>query len=202
MVKNIVFDIGRVLVDYDWESYLDSFGFSPEVRARVVAAVFQNKDWGELDRGAIPEEEVLARFIAKAPEVETEIRKVWGHVFETIHERPYPPQWIQTLKKRGFGVYYLSNYSWRGCKDTKEILDTFVPLMDGGIFSCEVELIKPDPAIYRTFVEKFGLRPEECLFVDDIPANVEGARSIGMRAEVFTTAEEVWKLLEALPDPK
>ena len=114
----------------------------------------------------------------------------------------YPPQWIQALKKRGFGVYYLSNYSWRGCKDTKEILDTFVPLMDGGIFSCEVELIKPDPAIYRTFVEKFGLRPEECLFVDDIPANVEGARSIGMRAEVFTTAEEVWKLLEALPDPK
>ena len=202
MVKNIVFDIGRVLVDYDWESYLDSFGFSPEVRARVAAAVFQNKDWGELDRGAIPEEEVLARFIAKAPEVETEIRKVWGHVFETIHERPYPPQWIQALKKRGFGVYYLSNYSWRGCKDTKEILDTFVPLMDGGIFSCEVELIKPDPAIYRTFVEKFGLRPEECLFVDDIPANVEGARSIGMRAEVFTTAEVVWKLLEALPDPK
>ena len=111
MVKNIVFDIGRVLVDYDWESYLDSFGFSPEVRARVAAAVFQNKDWGELDRGAIPEEEVLARFIAKAPEVETEIRKVWGHVFETIHERPYPPRWIQTLKKRGFGVYYLSNYS-------------------------------------------------------------------------------------------
>ena len=74
--------------------------------------------------------------------------------------------------------------------------------MDGGIFSCEVELIKPDSAIYRTFVEKFGLWPEECLFVDDIPANVEGARSIGMRAEVFSTAEEVWKLLEALPDPK
>ena len=65
MVKNIVFDIGRVLVDYDWESYLDSFGFSPEVRARVAAAVFQNKDWGELDRGAIPEEEVLARLSQK-----------------------------------------------------------------------------------------------------------------------------------------
>ncbi len=61
-------------------------------------------------------------------------------------------------------------------------------LLDGTVISSEEHLLKPEPEIYRCVCERFGLKPEECLFTDDKPVNVEGAKAIGMNAVVFTDA--------------
>ena len=69
-------------------------------------------------------------------------------------------------------------------------------LMDGALISAEVKLLKPDPQIYRTFLRKFGLRPEECVFIDDTPINVEGALYENMAGIVFNM--DVAALAESL----
>jgi len=90
---------------------------------------------------------------------------------------------LSELKGEGYGIYLLSNASvsqhlyWPGFAMSK--------LFDGKLISCDVKIVKPDPGIYRLFTERFRLKPEECLFVDDLPANVAGAVSCGWQGIVF-----------------
>ena len=78
-----------------------------------------------------------------------------------------------------------------------DVLD-FLPLMDGGVFSCYVGQVKPDPAIYRTISEKYGLTPEECVFLDDNKANIDAARDFGMNGIHFVSFEQADKELQEL----
>ncbi len=198
MVKNIIFDIGQVLVTYDWESYLEGFGFSREMNEKIAAAVFLNEAWNESDLGYKSRAELADLFAANAPEAETEIRRVFADAGKTVSGREYPARWVRELKDRGCRVYFLSNYARWCYEDTKEILDKFLSQMDGGIFSFQVHKLKPDAGIYRELLDRYGLEPEECLFIDDRPENVKGAKAVGMKGMVFTTYEEVSRKLAEL----
>ena len=76
MIKNIVLDIGNVLIPFSWRQHLDHFGFSDEIKKRLADAVFLNDDWNEIDRGVLTKEELLARFIENDPGIEKEIYMV------------------------------------------------------------------------------------------------------------------------------
>ena len=199
MIKNIIFDIGQVLVTYDWEGYLREFGFSEEMNRTIAEAVFLNEDWRESDLGVLTREELADLFVQNAPHAERQIREVFAGAGRTVRERDYPAQWVESLKARGFHVYFLSNYPAWGYEDSREILDKFLSKMDGGVFSFEVHKLKPDAGIYRDLLEKYHLLPKECLFVDDRPENVEGAKALGMEGIVFTGYEEVSSSLSLLP---
>ena len=84
---------------------------------------------------------------------------------------------------------YLSNYSEFVMEAKPEVLD-FLPLMDGGVFSCYVGIIKPDPAIYTGLFRKYDLIPEECVFIDDKPENVQAAKDLGMAGIVFSSYDQ------------
>ncbi len=198
MVKNIIFDIGQVLVNYDWRGYIRSLGYEGETAERIGRAMFAAPDWNELDRGVLSTEEVVERFVRNDPAIERELRDAFRRSGETISEREYAVSWVREMKERGFRVYYLSNYSDYIYQGSRHILEKFLREMDGGVFSWKVQMIKPDEGIYRRLLETYGLKAEECVFMDDNPANVETAKRLGIQGIVFTGYEETRQKLEEM----
>ncbi len=196
-IDTVIFDIGRVLVDFQPDLPLERHFPDPELRRRLKAAVYTNPAWAEADRGILPEEEILARFIAADPELEPEIRDAYEYSRETIRLFPYTEGWIQDLKSRGFRVFCLSNYSQHLRETTEEEL-RFLPLTDGVLFSYTCGLIKPDPAIYQLCFRKFQIRPERAVFLDDNRDNIKAAGEQGLHAILFTGYQEARKELESL----
>ncbi len=184
MIKNIVLDVGRVLAAWEPEDAMRRMGFDEETVRAVADATVRTPDWDEMDRGALDDEEILARFIARDPSVSKEIRQFVEHVGTAIHRFDYTMDWIARMKENGYRVYILSNYAARTFEQTKEEL-SFLSLADGAVFSFEIRKIKPEPEIYQTLLSNYGLKPEECLFLDDRPENAEGARALGMNAICF-----------------
>lgn len=197
-IRNVIFDIGKVLIDFEFErSVLDNFG--TEKGEKVIAATWHDPDWGELDRGILSDEEVLQLFIANAPDCEREIRYTFARLGECPKMRKGAIELIDRLKADGYGVYYLSNYFEYLIHTAPWALE-FIPHMDGGIFSCRVKVTKPDPAIYRMLCDRYGLVPEECVFIDDTLRNVDGARSFGMEGIHLTTQtyDELYTQIRAI----
>ena len=104
--------------------------------------------------------------------------------------RDYAIPLAQHLKRAGYGVYYLSNYSKKAYDECAESL-AFMPYMDGGIVSFKVGLTKPDPRMFQRFLERFGLRPEDCAFIDDTEENVTAAQALGFAGIVFRNYDEL-----------
>lgn len=184
MIKNIIFDIGNVLVAYRWREYFAEFGYSQEIYDRLAKATTLNEAWNEYDRGLWTEEEVLQGFIRNDPEIEPQIRETLTNLKGLLIMYDYAVDWVRELKEKGYGVYYLSNYSLPACRDCAEEL-AFIPYMDGGIFSFEDHVIKPEPEIYQLLLERYGLKAEECVFLDDTEKNIKGALAAGMHGIIF-----------------
>lgn len=180
----VIFDVGNVLVGYDWQNYLRTFHFAEEIYERIADAVFRNKDWEEGDIGRISTEEWLNLFIENAPDLEPQIRRVFAGFAGTIVPLYYTEEWLDYFRSLGYRLYYLSNYSrelYQKTRDKLRFLDTF----DGGIFSYEVKCIKPDENIYRLLLERYSICPGEAVFYDDRPENVETALRLGINGIVF-----------------
>lgn len=197
MIKNIVFDIGNVLVDYCWEEHIVRRGFSGEKKERLGRAMMLSDTWQEVDRGVWSEEQLLAGFIGNDRELEAEIRTVFSDMSTLVRERSGSKDWLRSLKADGYRVYYLSNFSSKVEREAKKEL-SFLEEMDGGILSYTVRLIKPDPAIYRLLLERYGLSAEESVFLDDSAANVQAAKALGMEGILVTSQEQARKELDSL----
>ena len=111
--------------------------------------------------------------------------------------RDYAIPLVQHLKKAGYGVYYLSNYSKKAYDECAESL-AFMPYMDGGIVSFKVGMTKPDPQMFRCFLDRYGLQPELCVFIDDSEENVIAARKLGFAGIVFQSYDALMADLKDL----
>lgn len=189
MIRNIVFDIGNVLVAFRWREYFAEFGYSQEINDRLAKATTLSDMWNEYDRGRLTEEEILQGFIANDPELEPQIRETLSSLKGLLVMYDYAVDWVRELKEKGYGVYYLSNYSWPAYRDCKEELG-FIPYMDGGILSYRDKVIKPDAEIYNLLLERFSLKAEECVFLDDTEKNIKGAQAVGMHGIIFKNKEQ------------
>ena len=197
-VKNIIFDVGQVLVSYDWESYLKAFHFSAEEEKLIAEKVFKSQIWNERDRGLFPEEEYRKQFIAELPaEYEADVKRVIEESGKTIGIKDYAETWTSYLKSQGYQLYVLSNYSRYMLDRTKKEMP-FLKYMDGTVFSCDVKQLKPEADIYQTLLDKFGLKAEECVFIDDRPVNCEGAQKAGIHTICFKSFKQAAAELEAL----
>lgn len=194
MIKNIVFDIGNVLVDFGWAEFINKFGFSKEINERIATATVKDNDWNEYDRGVLTDEEILDLFIENDPGIENELRAFEEDFHGLLKQFEYTKGWIKSLQKQGYKVYCLSNMSYKAVRECDDALN-FLPELDGYILSCDVKLIKPDSSIYNALFEKYDLNPAECIFVDDLERNIEAAEKEGMYGIVFadlkSTVEEI-----------
>ena len=195
MITTIIFDIGNVLVYFRWKEYIASFGYSEEVNEKIAKASVLSPDWNEYDLGILTEEEILDRFAANDTEVAEQSRKVFSSLEGLLKQTEYAKAWIRDLKDKGYRVLYLSNFSQKAERECAKEMD-FIPLTDGGILSWKVKMTKPDHAIYRLLADKYDLVPQECLFFDDTPVNVEAARECGFNAEVFSSYEEACQIIK------
>lgn len=197
MVKNIVFDIGNVLVDFGWKQFYEGFGMPEDVLERVAAATVKDPDWNEIDRGVLSEEEVMNLLVENDPGVEAYIRKALSNINGMLIQFNYAKEWIKDLQNKGYIVYCLSNMSYKACDECSDALD-FLPLLDGYVLSCDVKVNKPDEKIYKILFDKYALKADECVFIDDLERNVEAARLVGMKGIVFKSKDETDKLLSEL----
>ena len=197
MIKNIIFDIGRVLVTFDPIRYVNSLGFDEETARAVVSAIFHDPLWIETDRGVIPVEEFEDAFVANAPDYEPQIKEAYRKMGGMIQLMPYTMSWVKGLKERGYRLYVLSNYGEYLFLKSKDRLD-FMPYMDGAVISYQIQMIKPDQEIYEYILNKYGLLPEESVFIDDRPENVEGAKLIGMNGILFEDFEQADRELQKM----
>ena len=183
MIKNIVFDMGRVLIDFSFSRTLKEF-YSPEHHKALNELVFENNVWRDMDGGIDRSEDVIKRVVPQLPE---ETRALMSQMISDFY--PYMPSiegmaaLITRLKKAGYKVYLLSNA-------TPRFFDRYLDypaltLMDGYFISALYKLLKPQPEIYEAFCNKFKVKAEECFFIDDMPANIDGAKNYGMSGFVF-----------------
>lgn len=197
MIKNIVFDIGNVLSDFCWKEFLLNQGFSEEMAMRIGRATTMHPYWNEIDKGVWTTEQLLDAFVTNDPEIEPLIRRAYSSLKGIVMPRDYAIPWVKELKAKGYGVYYLSNFSRQAETECADSL-AFLPYMDGGILSYKEKMTKPEPEIYRLLLARYGLKAEECVFLDDTPRNVKGAEAVGMRGILFETKEQATRELQKL----
>ena len=187
MIKAVIFDIGAVLIEFDWMGFLRR-SYGSEAAEAVYRATWGTEAWHELDRDALPRSTVLRMFTDNAPEYAAEITDALSRVGECAVMQPYAVPWVQELKQQGLRVCFLSNYFPYLIWKNPEAL-AFIRYMDGGVFSWQEKITKPDPAIYRLLLDRFDLQAGECVFVDDSQINVDAANALGLHAFRFTSYE-------------
>ena len=164
---------------------------------RIAKATVRHPAWNEFDRGDMRLEEIVQAFIESDPEIEQDIRKTLEDVSTMIKRYEYAIPWIRELKSKGYRVLYLSNFSEKAETDCAHALD-FIPYMDGGILSYQEKIIKPMPEIYQLLIDRYSLVPEECVFMDDTPANLTGAEKFGIHTIHFQDREQAIEELRKL----
>lgn len=189
MIKNIILDVGDVLLEYRWKDMLMEYGLDGEDAVRVGQEIFESPLWGKgLDLGIMTQEEVIAEFRKEYPGDGDVIEWFITNGEQMRVERPEIWQRVRQLKEQGYGIYLLSNYSEKLFqKHTKDA--DFIKMADGMVVSYQVHLIKPDPRIYQCLLERYDLKAEECIFFDDRKENVEGALAVGIQAVQVTSRE-------------
>lgn len=199
MIKNIVFDIGDVLVKFMPEASVRYIGVDETEVNDVLAATIGSRWWAELDRGVMDEEEVIGKMIEESPKYKDAIRKFFDDGKEMLVEAfDYSEKWIESIKSRGYKVYLLSNYPRSYFLLHSEKKMPFVKNVDGKIVSAFVKTVKPEPEIYKILIDTYSLNPNECVFIDDRAENVEGAVNAGMFGIVFENYEDAAQKLERL----
>lgn len=197
MIKNVIFDIGNVLTNYRPHDYMADMGYSEEEITRLMRATTLDPSWGEYDRGILTTEEIMRRFVRNDPEIEGQIRKTFASMKGLVTKRDFAIPWLEELKARGLKVYYLSNYSEQASIECSEALD-FIPHMDGGILSFREKVIKPQPEIYTRLLERYGLKAEESVFIDDTALNIVAGEELGIRGILYKNLEQVKEELDCL----
>ena len=185
MIRNIVFDMGNVVIRYDPSYFIERAGIQdPEDRRLILNELFLSMEWAQMDAGSLTEETaepiILPRFPERLHDAVREMLYRWAYPREMI---PGMEDLIRRLKKEGYSIYLLSNAS----SAQHEYWPRF-PVsryFDGKLISWDVKTVKPNPQIYRLFTVKFSLNPEECLFTDDSAANVAAAVACGWKGIVF-----------------
>lgn len=184
MIKNIVFDMGNVVIRFDPDAFIERFGVSGEDKKTLLLEIFRSPEWVMMDRGTLTDEQAADILCPRMPEhlrdVARKLIALWDRPIIEI-EGIYPL--IEELKGLGYSIYLLSNASCRQPDYWQRV--PAAKFFDGTLISYSVKLIKPMPEIYEKFFETFGLRREECFFIDDSPANIEAGLYVGMPGVVF-----------------
>jgi epoxide hydrolase-like predicted phosphatase len=197
-IKNIIFDVGGVFVKWDPKLVFRKY-FNSE--AEIDDFMKEIDFYGMNEKGDIGIETIttmIGQLSKEFPQYKNALLAYDVNWIDTIaFEYEGTRKLAQDLHKSGYKTYILSN--WEG--DKFRIFDSkykLIEMVDGYVLSGDVRIVKPDPAIYKLLLDKYGLKASECVFLDDLEKNVEGAKNVGIEAFVFKSAAEAKKDLESL----
>ena len=200
MIRNIIFDFGSVLVDWNPERLYGPY-FNDDAKMRYFLTEICPHAWNAQADTGRSTAEITEERIAVYPEWEKEIRMYFGQWIKMMGEQiPGMQELVEELKNRGYRLYGLTNWSAETFPLVKDNYPVF-RLLDGIVVSGEEKIAKPDPGIFSILLQHYGLKPEECLFIDDNPGNVSTGESLGIRGLIFTSAAALKsRLAEVLPE--
>ena len=181
---NIVFDLGGVVFTWDPEAIIARVFTNPAVKAVVRSKIFNHADWGELDRGTLLYPEATLRAAARTGLPGSAISQLFRQVPLSLVGLPETVALLRRLKMKGHRLFYLSNMHVAAMEYVEEAY-TLWDVFEGGVMSCRVHLIKPEPEIYAYLVAQYGLMKTQTIFIDDLTANLEPAARIGMQTIKF-----------------
>jgi epoxide hydrolase-like predicted phosphatase len=198
MIKNIVFDLGNVLISFRPSEYFDKKGYPENIKSKILNDIFASKEWQMLDSGEINTSEAINSIALKSSLNKEEIAHIFNLRTDVIFPIDQNVLLLPELKKQGFRLYYLSNFPI----DIFEEVKTgyyFFRYFDGGLISAEAKSSKPDRRIYEILLERYKIIPDDTLYIDDIEINVKTAESLGMKGLVTFGAIGIYpELKEAL----
>lgn len=199
-IKNIVFDLGNVLISYQPESFHCSRGDSPDIVRLYLREIYESREWQMIDKGVMSAGEAARSISARTILTEEEINSVFDLREALLRQIADNTKLLPILKKAGKNLYYVSNFP----ADMFEILTSkydFFSLFDGGVVSSFEKVLKPDLLIYRILIDRYHIRPGESLFIDDLPANIAGAGKAGFSTLHLVKPEHLEPSLRLLFPP-
>ena len=189
MIKNLIFDFGKVLVCYDFPKFLKTIIDDEDECRRFEEVVCSEEFVNRCDLGEDSFIDLIRECQEKYPHWKNQLQEYFDRQLDVVTvEMPGMRDLLTRLKAKGYRLYGLTNWS-EAVYDVIAKYD-ILSMMDGRLISSEELLIKPDVAIYDRLCEKFGLVKEECLFTDDKQINIDGAKAAGMPAVLFTDARQ------------
>lgn len=198
MYKNIIFDLGGVVIDYEPREFLVDHFMNEKVEDALYDITFGSDEWRLLDAGLITREKANEAMREKGVAMGRafEVNVILEDWFDMLRTKEDTVALMKRLKSRGYGLFYLSDVPW----DVYTMLQQrrFWKLFDGGIASCEIQLTKPDPRIYHVLLRRYGLSATECIFVDDNRGNTEAASARDITGIHFTSVRALQHALRDL----
>ncbi len=180
MIRNIVFDLGNVLISFRPGEYLEKAGYPEDLRGKIMKDIFMGSEWLLLDNGDIDTREAIDRISRKSSLKRDEIERIFNKRTEIMFPLGDNTKILPALKESGYSLYYLSNFPADIFDDIKNSND-FFRNFDGGIISSHVRYSKPESEIFRILFNRYGLVPEESLYIDDNELNVKAGEELGMK---------------------
>ena len=197
MIRNIIFDIGGVLLNYNPKTYLDKLNIEESKRKILNDVIFHNPKWKDCLNGCITNSELIEYLVKENQKYKSEIEQILSK--ENLKYMLPPKQemieYYKTLKQKGYKIYLCSNIT----KDTYNyIKDSFeiIRVADGGVFSCFENISKPNVEIYQKLIEKYDLDIGKSILIDDTKRNIISANDIGLKGILFNNIEDIKKILK------
>lgn len=197
MIRNIIFDIGGVLLDYNPKTYLDKLDIKESRRNKLNDVIFHDQRWKDCLNGFISNSELIEQLVRENLEYKKEIELILSK--DSLKYMLPPKQdaieYYKSLKRKGYKIFLCSNIT----KDTYNyVKDNFeiIQIADGGVFSCFENISKPNSEIYYRLIEKYNLEIEKSILIDDTKRNVMSANDIGLRGILFNNIEDIREILE------
>ncbi len=194
-MRNIIFDFGNVLVEWHPERVYGEY-FGDEAKAWWFLRHVADLDWRQRIDAGESQDACIAELKARQPEYAEAIELYRSHWREMLTgEMPGMRELLIELRVKGYEIYGLTNWSMETFPEAREHFG-ILQLIDRYVVSGAEGLVKPDPRLFRVLLDRYGLKAEECTFVDDNPDNVAAARALGMEGIVFHGAEDLRKQLK------
>lgn len=197
LIKNIVFDLGGVLLEWNVDKIVSACSDSPELRQKLKATIFQHPDWHALDAGTLKEEDALSAFSKRTGFPLREIQRVVSIARHSLVPMPESMKLMDDLQEQGYELYCLSNMhekSWELISKRFDFWDKF----KGIVVSYPLKMAKPDPQIFAYLLSTYHLFPDQTIFIDDYQHNVDAAERLGIHGILFTSAEPCRKNIEEI----
>lgn len=197
MIDTIIFDIGNVLTVVDWNKVFRDVGISENNIPIVKKATVESPFWHEYDRGIQSMQEIIQGCIGLAPEYEEDILKLFNNPDKIIEVCDYASDWIKSFRDRGFRTYILSNFPKEPFIANEDKFD-FLKFVDGAVVSYRFKEVKPEKPIFDRLARMYDIVPANAIFVDDLTANIEAAKSYGFNGVVFLGKEDADREIEKI----
>ena len=185
MIKNVIFDLGKVLINNDPSEYLRKYGYDEEKYQALLDAIWTDSLWGDMDVAKYESfKDIIEIYVEKHKDLEPELRRFfaedWMELYVAYDDTV---KFYNEVCEQGYDIYLLTNFSKDGYEYISNKFD-FFKKANGAVVSSHLKIAKPDMRIYKYLLETYNLNPDECIFIDDSVANIKAAKELGIHGIV------------------